>query len=252
VRILSTVICLYFFLTSHGQPVTKTLIIDTLIYSNNTFPVEVSTTLDSTIANDYEKMDILTSTALVSDGRIIRHTKQAVNYKNYPNVVLTIQIDNSTSEVTLPLDDSGGTLTLHNIYKYNYDTIRIIKLSVFHNCNSDTLKSEIAWYRKYNTDSGSQLKQLKSKKNRNKPIAKECIPNIPHFFSITLNQQTYKITPQIFEWTYGTKWYHGHKKMSRRKERKYYQDLADGKPYVYFAAHELLYKYSLSASIDLM
>jgi hypothetical protein len=241
---------LILFLSMHSfsQTREKLLVIDTLITENIDIKIDVRTAIDTNSLHNIGYMDSLASKSLVLGGYIVKQLPIKTEISNQYKLVVPIALADSTAVIDLPLDDSGGVLTLKRPYFVSSDTIRINKLKVYHNCLPDSIKSTLSWYRNYNSDTGKQLKLLKAKKYPTKAVIKNCNQEFPNEISVVVNQQRVVLSPIISSNDNSISWYHGHKK-GRRQERLYETHRSAGKPYTYFAACKRTISYHLFAEL---
>ena len=234
---------LFFAILSFSQPFAKVLVIDSIIDSKNEFNISINSPAEPTNLQNANVFDSLQSQIISVN----------LNLNNFPNLVMAISSNSPTAEIKLPLDDSGGILILKGVFLLHIDTIRIHKLTLFHNCLSDTVKKNITWYKDFNADTNRHLKLLKSKLYPNKAIIKDCNAFYPSTISFIINRNTYTTSLQTQQYLGLQSWYcHGQKKMSRLRRRLYEKRRANGKPYKYFSLHTSILKFSLLAKVELL
>ncbi len=233
---------------SFSQKKKKLLVIDTLLTENIDINIDVRTAIDTNSLHNLDYMDSLTSKSLVLRGYIVERLPIKTEISSQYKLVMPIVLADSTAVIDLPLDDSGGVLTLKRPYFVSSDTIRINKLKVFNNCLPDSIKFTLSWYRNYNRDTGKQLKLLKAKTYTNKAVIKKCNQEFPNEISVVVNHQKVVLPPIISSSNNSISWYHGHKK-GRRQERLYETRRSAGKPYTYFAACKRTISYHLCAEL---
>ena len=239
---------LFLSLHSFSQKKEKLLVIDTLLSENIDMNINVRTAVDTNSLHNLDYMDSLTSKSLVLGGYIVKRLPIKTEMSNQYKLVMPIALADSTAVIDLPLDDSGGVLTLKRPYFVSSDTIRINRLKVFHNCLPDSIKFTLTWYKNYNSDTGKQLKLLKAKTYPTKAVIKNCNQEFPNEICVVVNQQKVLLSPVISSNNSSNSWYHGHKK-GRRQERLYETRRSAGKPYTYFAACKCTIGYHLFAEL---
>ncbi len=245
------VLFLSFALNSFCQPVQKILVIDTLLSQNSHLHVAIATAVDARTLNNYAAFDSLSSKNSVIGGYVIKVLPEEAIIRNGNRFFVSLILEDSSSIINLPLDDSGGALKLLRAYSIAGDTIVINKHTVFHNCCADTIKSSLSWFRHYNRDNTKNLKLLKNTSYPNKAIEKNCEETYPETILYTVNGKKYIVTPCKVAKRVGVKWQHGTKKMSRRQEKRYDGRKRKGKPYTYFSATTETIKYHLLAELRL-
>lgn len=245
------VLFLSFAVTSFCQPVQKILVIDTLLSHYSHLHVAIATAVDARTLNNYAALDSLSSKNSVVDGYVIKVLPEETIIRNGNRFFVSLTLEDSSSIINLPLDDSGGTLKLLGAYSIAGDSIVIDRHTVFHNCCADTIKSSLSWFRHYNCDTTKKLKLLKHTSYPNKAIEKNCAESFPETILYTVNGEKYIVTPAIVANRLGVKWLHGTKRMRSRREKRYYARKRKGKPYTYFVATTETLKYHLLAELRL-
>lgn len=240
-------------ISSSAQPIKKVLIIDTLSTPDSTFKVDIKLPITPpNTVEDLERIDSISQHLFALDGYFVKSASAPVNFSSKPQVVLPIEIEDTSVIVDLPLDDSGGVFSLKGAYQLTVDTIRISKFIVFHNCFTDTIKRYMSWYlNNADTSEERKLKLLKYKAYRPIAVVKDCQPVVPAKYEMLINQIAYTISPVTEHRDPAPNFAHGYKKMSRRKERRYEERIANSKPYKYFYWREKTFKYHLFAEADL-
>ena len=89
--------------------------------------------------NNFAALDSLSSQNSVADGYLIKVLPEEALIRNGNRFFVSLTLDDSSSIITLPLDDSGGVLKLLGVYFIAGDTIVINKHTVYHNCFADTI-----------------------------------------------------------------------------------------------------------------
>jgi hypothetical protein len=236
-KLLSVISFLLFLSCSVvGQRISKTLIIDTLEGETSEFRCFVHTPPPSILEDDSKKF-----------------VQEKINLNKFPNLIAKIVIDSQVSVLIIPIDDSEGLLTINNIFQFKQDTIRVNRVNIYHNCLPDTIKSSLGWYRVHRNavDSNQRFKQVSFKRYPDRVINKDCKISYPDSVSFSICNRIYKVQLQKTNHSVGVAWYHGNKKMSHRKDRKYEKRRSDGKPYTYFAKSVEKYKTILEAEVFL-
>jgi hypothetical protein len=231
--------------------VQKILVIDTLLSHNPYLNITIAAAVDAKTMNNFAALDSLSSQNSVADGYLIKVLPEEALIRNGNRFFVSLTLDDSSSIITLPLDDSGGVLKLLGVYFIAGDTIVINKHTVYHNCFADTIKSSLSWFRHYNRDTTKKLKLLKHTSYPNKAIEKNCAESYPETILYTVNGEKYIVTSAIVANRLGVKWLHGTKRMSSRREKRYYARKRRGRPYTYFAATTETIKYHLLAELRL-
>jgi hypothetical protein len=214
------VLFLSFAVTSFCQPVQKILVIDTLLSHNAYLKVTIATAVDAKTMNNYAALDSLSSQNSVVGGYVINVLPEEAIIRNGNRFFVSLILDDSSSIITLPLDDSGGVLKLFGAYSIAVDTIFINKHTVYHNCCADTIQSSLSWFKHYNRDTAKKLKLLKHTSYPSKAIKKNCAESYPETILYTVNGEKYIVTPAIVPNSVGIRWQHGTKKMNKRLEKR--------------------------------
>lgn len=229
-RLILSIFLLFLSITTYSQAVTKVLVIDTIVGDVSNFKITVNRPEDSVLSENY----IFAIRPKVDTGR-------------HPSLIVIFKNESFDSRLKVPLDDSEGYIMLRGVFRLTPDTIRIEKLTIFHNCFPDTIKYWQGWFRKYPSDTLKRSKFLKSNSRIGRIYLKECKMIYPKNISITVNNLEYLADVQVASES-PSKWYHGHK---IRNEKRFYRRLSSGKPYKCFAATETLVHYMLKINIDL-
>jgi hypothetical protein len=164
---------------------------------------------------------------------------------------LLLDLNEPTTVIELPIDNSGGTLILKNVYNTLNDTIRIKRLTVLHNRIRDSITYEESWYRTRICDTCVHPQTLKSKTIIDAPSAKENQKDWQSNRYITINGETYEFAPKRTIVSNEILLYHGHKKMRRWREILYEAKKTKGKPYTYFATSKVITKFCNRVELEL-
>lgn len=161
-----------------------------------------------------------------------------------------IHFRNASDLLKLPIDDSGGELTIHNAFLLQSDTIHFTKLTVFHNCFPDSIFNSSSWYKRIRQDTLDTLIHLKhsySEKIRNK----DCNPFYPKSIVSIINNVSYTSDLNKVQSGGEIAHYHGIPKMTKRRRRKYEDDILSGNPYKYFHGSRVTKRYCLNVEIKM-
>ena len=134
------------------------------------------------------------------------------------------------------------------MFSVPYDTIRINKLTIFHNRFGDTIKYFRDWYKRYQGDTGGHLKFLRGRHRIGKITASDCLPNYHYHILFLINCMPYLPTVKIKRKDNGVFWYHGRSRLWARKNNR---RQAAGKSYKYWAGQVVNITYVVTARISL-
>lgn len=244
---LVSVLLIFANLVVSGQKTTKLLIIDTVESNSKDFTVNVTRHYSS-----YPETNMSIVDSFERERFLPAKIYSIPDFKKYPNLQIPIAAPDTGFSLVIELDDSGGYLAIPNAFFIQTDTIRISKLTVFHNCIADTTRSSVTWFRRNPLDTINSLTSLKHKKKPDIVFEKNCTVTYPQFISLEINNKKYIPALVTIEKNAGAvMWYHGHKKMGKRRERRYKQQIAEDKPYVYFAGKIGRMKYVLHAEVNI-
>ena len=234
-KYILALLSLFFCCTAKGSVINKVLIIDTVIGDITNFRVMVTKPMDSIASGNYEN-----------------RFRAEVDLGKYPNVQITIQGDFPNSSVRLPLDDSGGYLSLENVFRIKSDTVRIRKLEIFHNCFPDSSFYTQTWYKTAYADSNQKYIKIKTIKRAGIIYKKADSTFGNRSILITINDECYIVPLALVrDHSCVTNYCHGHKTMGKWRTRRYEKREISGKPYKYFSGSIEVQIYVLRASIDL-
>lgn len=238
-------------ISGYSTPITKVLVIDSVIGVTDKIDILINTPFDTSLFEDFVKMDSLTTHHRVEENYIVKIHPVSINDSN-PSVVFVLSAEDNESIIQLPLDDSGGTMSLKGCFLTHGDTIHISRLNVFHNCLPDTIKCGKWWYKNYNADTTRELKLLRSRYKRPKAVIKENNCKWPDSVFLSINGKEVVTEVKAKYSSAEVTWYcGGHRKMRVSNERRYDRRKMNGKPYKYFSVCSRKYKYSLHAEISM-
>ncbi len=234
----------------HAQPVSKVLVIDTLISSQQVFEVDVCKVLTQEQLNNFDFLDTVNHVNIVDlPDRLLILERNKIAVAGV-GISMPLLFLDTASLMMLPLDDSGGMLKISGGWSYPADTIRISRYVVWHNCLSDTVRIGRWWYR-CNVDTVGGLKMLRGKDKISGVRKQGCeITNIVPY-TISVSGKNYTVAPVSKIGNEYATWYHGQRKMGRRAERRYITRVAENKPYEYWAGRVLVTKYGYYACLTL-
>jgi len=107
--------------------------------------------------------------------------------KTYPNVMGFIGAITRNSTIELPLDKSGGSIAIKNVYKSQLDTIHLSRLTISTSCFPDSSHLVKFWYRRYPFDSRKELEPLYQEEVFTARKQKRCQSNNPSTEHFVLN-----------------------------------------------------------------
>ena len=166
-----------------------------------------------------------------------------INYANFPNLVLPITVEQTNSTIDIPLDDSGGSISIKHAFISNTDTIRIHKISILQNCFADTSKTSKTWFKNYQ-DTTRHSKTLKSKFRILKITPSQCDAQKEKKIVLVINNTKYIVPLEIRQDRSVVQLGHGWNKRNERRR-------SAGKSYTYFVVRQWTAKYIYSAELKL-
>jgi hypothetical protein len=235
-----------------AQQTRKILIIDTVKDMTGQFPVDALIPKDSAYFSDFVAVDTISPSYYVVERRhTVNRLFANVHPEHFPNLIMPIILRASATDLELPLDDSGGTLTIKGAFLDFGDTIRISKFTVYHNCLPDSLKIRVHWFWDFNDSTHKDPKHLYSK-YKVKVIRKECKADHPDFGSISVNGKNYSFPIHIASVTDAGMYYcNGHKRTNKWRRNRYERRITEGKPYKYCSGNTHRVKSRLFAEVTI-
>lgn len=178
-----------------------------------------------------------------------RWFRGAVRKNRHPDFVVLVEPDEMIckTELQLPLDDSGGLLTIKNAFLIKEDTIRISRLPLLHNCFPDSTIYSISWFE---TDPSGQkeLKQLSYEQKVLRSTKRPCKDRYPVLLPLSINGRSYEVPVVPVNHMDIRNWWHGYEQMS---EQQLLKMLSSDQPYKYSGSQLAETNWLLDASIIL-
>jgi hypothetical protein len=114
-------------------------------------------------------------------------TSRILTFKKFPNYSVAIKLESDSSTIEIPIDFSGSSIILKNVYDLNSDTLTIDLWKIYASRPIDTTYTIIEYYKKIN----GQLDEKPYKQKRKVKVNKA--KNPPLTITLTINGKLYNV-----------------------------------------------------------